>query len=296
MQDSIQIQSHTSIQSKIKDIAELTKLRLSLLVVFSAAVTYLFASVGSIDWLGFILLILGGFLVTGSANGMNQILEKDLDQMMDRTKDRPVAASRMSVTEAWVICILFGVVGIFILQYFLNYQSALLGLSAIILYVLAYTPMKRQTPFAVFVGAIPGSIPAMLGYVAATGQVDMMAWLFFLIQFFWQFPHFWAIAWRLDDDYKKAGFNLLPSGGRNKAAAFQTIVYTSGLLAVSLLPFFFKFTGNISAIIVAVSGIWFLYYAVQLYNKCSMEAASRLMFGSFIYLPVVFIALLLDKI
>ena len=156
--------------------------------------------------------------------------------------------------------------------------------------------MKRVSSFAVFIGAIPGSIPAMLGYVAITGRVDLTAWLFFLIQFFWQFPHFWAIAWRLDDDYKKAGFNLLPSGGRDRGSAFQAVVYSSALLLISLLPFFFKITGNISALIVAACGILMLTYAVRLYQKCTVEAASKLMFGSFVYLPVVFIALLLDKI
>jgi protoheme IX farnesyltransferase len=281
---------------KIADVAQLIKLRLATLVVMSAAFCYI-AGAETINWSTLTLLVIGGFLVTGSSNGFNQIIEKDLDKLMDRTKSRPVAAGRMGVTEAFFITSAFGVAGIVILYFFINPLSGILGALALVLYTLVYTPLKRKTPFAVFVGAFPGAIPAMLGWVAARGQIDIYAWILFACQFMWQFPHFWAIAWVLDDDYKKAGFKMLPSvKGRDKSSSFQVLVYTLFLIPVSLLPVAFRLSGSISGVVILLTGIWFLYKAYKLYSENSIEAARKLMFASFIYLPVVQMAVMFDKI
>ena len=286
-----------SIASKIHDYGLLVKFKLLLFVVFSASFAYLLGVKGDINWNSFILLSLGGVLVTASANGLNEIFEKDFDKLMIRTQTRPLPAGRMSVNEAMIACIVFGVSGIFILSNYINILSGILGMIALFTYAFAYTPMKRITPFAVFMGAIPGAMPPLIGWVAATGELGVEAFALFTLQFIWQFPHFWAIAWRLDEDYKKGGFNLLPSkGGKDKATAFQIIVYTVSLIPVGLMPFVFHISGIISAVIVSLAGIGFVWYAVRLYRSCSDKAALQVMFGSIIYLPVVMIALVLDKI
>lgn len=283
--------------SKVKDYVQLIKFRLSFLVVFSATAMFLLGSTGAIDWLKLTMLVLGGFMVTGSSNAFNQIIEKDLDKLMTRTQKRPLPDNRMEVNEAMIFSFIMGIVGVFLLTYFINIICGILGLIALLSYTLLYTPLKKHTPFAVFVGAFPGAIPPMLGWVAATGRLDVIAFILFSIQFIWQFPHFWAIAWVLDDDYKKAGFKMLPSlGGRNKASAFQALVYSISLIPLSLLPFFFHITGLISAIVIIIAGVFFMMKAIKLYQTLSIEAARALMFGSFIYLPVVQIAMFLDKI
>lgn len=285
--------------SRVKDYSEFLKLRLASLVVLSSIICYGVA-VDEFNLQIMVALIIGGTLLTGASNGFNEIIERDLDALMDRTKERPLPKSRMSVTEAWVIASVFGALGIGILWLFINPMCGFLGLIALFLYAVIYTPLKLKTPFAVFVGAFPGSIPPMLGCVAATdgfGQITLLALLMFAVQFIWQFPHFWAIAWRVNDDYLKAGFKMLPSeGGRDKASAFQILVYTIGLIPVSLLPVFFGFTGYISAAIALISGILFLKLAIDLYRSLAAEDAKKLMFGSFIYLPVVQLAYLIDKI
>ncbi|MFM2190794.1 MAG: protoheme farnesyltransferase [Bacteroidota bacterium] len=284
-------------KSKISDLAQLTKTRLTILVVFSASMAFIIGSSDALDWAKLGLLIVGGFLVTGSANAFNQIMEKDLDKMMDRTQARPLPDNRMRVTEAAVIAVVFGLGGLFILTYYMNLYSGILGLIALLSYTIMYTPLKRTTPFAVFVGAFPGAIPTLLGYVAATGSFDTAAWILFCIQFIWQFPHFWAIAWVLDDDYKKAGFELLPSkGGRDKSSAFQAFVYAFSLIPVGITPWVFGMAGPISAIISTVAAIVFSWQAWKLYQSCSVEAARVLMFGSFVYLPLVQLTLVIDKI
>jgi protoheme IX farnesyltransferase len=275
------------------------KLRLASLVVISSTICYILAS-ESIEYSVLLALIIGGFLLTGSSNGFNEIIERDLDALMSRTESRPLPAKRMGLVEATIIASLAGVIGIGILGYFVNPMSGLLGALAILLYVAAYTPLKRITPFSVFIGAFPGSIPTMIGCVAATegfGQITFLAWLMFAVQFVWQFPHFWAIAWRLDDDYRKAGFKMLPSPmGRDKASAFQVLVYTLTLIPISLLPVFFEITGNISLVIAVIMGSIFTWQAYRLYSDLSAEAATKLMFGSFIYLPVVQLAYMFDKL
>lgn len=283
--------------ARITDYAQLTKMRLTLLVVFSAGIAFIIGSSGPVNWIQFSLLILGGFLVTGSANAFNQVIEKDLDKLMDRTLSRPLPDNRMKPTEALVVAIVFGISGLFVLTYFMNLASGILGLFALASYTVMYTPLKKITPFAVFVGAFPGAIPPLLGYVAASNHFGTEAWLLFSIQFLWQFPHFWAIAWVMDDDYRKAGFELLPSkGGRDKASAFQAFIYAFSLIPVGVLPFFFHTSGVISLVVITLAGILFTVQAWKLYKECSIKAARQLMFGSFLYLPVVQIALVLDQL
>lgn len=283
--------------SKLGDLAQLTKTRLTLLVVFSASMAFIVGSGDQVDWFKMVLLILGGFLVTGSANAFNQIMERDLDKLMNRTQARPLPNQRMGVNEAAVIAVIFGVAGLFILTFYMNLASGILGLLALLSYTIMYTPLKRTTPFAVFVGAFPGAIPTLLGYVAAHGGFDIYAWILFSIQFVWQFPHFWAIAWVMDDDYKKAGFELLPSkGGRDQASAFQAFIYAFSLIPVGVTPYVFGMTGLLATIICTTAAMVFSWQAWKLYQTCSVDAARRLMFGSFIYLPLVQLIIVIDKI
>ena len=281
--------------SKAKDYAMLFKLRLSFLVVFSAVAGYFLAAT-SINWLDVFYLALGGFLVTGASNGFNQVIEKELDKLMDRTKNRPLAAGRMASLEALVTSALVGSVGLLLLWFMLNPLSGVLGALALFLYVAVYTPLKRITPWAVFVGAFPGAIPPMLGWVAYTGKFGIEPGVLFVVQFMWQFPHFWAIAWKMHDDYKKAGFSLLPSpSGRGKASAFQVLIYSLFLIPASLLPTLFGVTGTIAAIAAFGLGVWFFAYSLKLYKTLAMEQATKLMFASFIYLPLVLIVYIIDK-
>jgi protoheme IX farnesyltransferase len=280
----------------LRDVAAFCKLRLATLVVMSAAFCFILAS-KTIDYGQLTLLIIGGFLVTASSNGFNQIIERDLDKLMSRTQNRPLPSGRMSLNQAFAIAITLGILGIIILWLFINPLSGLLGTLALVLYTFVYTPMKQKTPLAVFIGAFPGAIPPLLGYVAVSGEMSIAAVLVFSVQFMWQFPHFWAIAWVLDDDYKKAGFYLLPSrGGRDKSSAFQVLIYTLCLLPVSLMPIAFNISGSLATIIIVLCGIAFIAQAIKLYRKCDVKSAQQLMFGSFLYLPIVQIALMIDKI
>jgi protoheme IX farnesyltransferase len=292
-----------TVMSKIRDYAQFIKLRLASLVVFSAAIGFVIGSRGEglvgIDWSKMLILILGGFLVTCSSNGFNQIIEKNLDKLMDRTKSRPLPQERMSVNESVILASVMGITGIILLWIFMNPMSGILGTLALVLYTSIYTPLKRITPFAVFIGAFPGAIPPLLGCVAATqgfGEIKLQAWVLFVGQFMWQFPHFWAIAWVLDEDYKRGGFRMLPSlGGRDKSSAFQILVYTLFLLPISLMPVLFGMSGAVSAVIITVCGLIFAYQAYNLYKECTVEAARKLMFGSFFYLPIVQVAIMIGK-
>lgn len=295
LQKSYTIPRQNSLISKIQDYSQFTKLRLSSLVIFSALMGFLLASNGNIEWNKLILLLIGGFLVTASSNGFNQVIEKDLDKLMDRTSQRPLPDNRISIFEAFIVATIMGLVGVSILTFFINSLSGLLSLLSLLLYTLLYTPLKRVTSFAVFIGAIPGAMPPLLGWVAVRESIGIEALLLYGIQFIWQFPHFWAIAWVLDDDYKKAGFKMLPSG-RDKITAFQTMMYTLSLIPLGLLPFLFNISGYISAIIVTIAGILFMFQSIILYKSCSIKAATQLMFGSFIYLPIIQIALVIDKL
>jgi protoheme IX farnesyltransferase len=284
---------------KVTEYAQFTKLRLSSLVVFSAIIGYVIAIEElqrDASWLEMSMLFLGGFLVTGASNGYNQVIEREYDKLMPRTATRPIPTEKMSVREGIIVATLLAIIGTGLLYFFVNPLSAILGLAALLLYVFVYTPMKRVSPFAVFVGAFPGAIPPLLGCVAATegfGSVPLIGWIMFTGQFMWQFPHFWAIAWVLDEDYRKAGFRMLPSaGGRDKSSAFQVVVYTLFLYPISLMPVMFHFSGMVSSVIISFCSIFFLYQAYILYKECTVEAARKLMFGSFFYLPAIQLAVL----
>lgn len=285
------------LKAKARDYNQLVKFRLTFLVVFSSVITYLTASAGAIQWFEVAMLSLGGFLVTGASNGINQIIEKDYDKLMVRTANRPVATNRMSVTEAAVVSLLMGLIGVFIIRTYLNPLSGWLALAALLSYAFVYTPLKRISPVSVFVGAFPGAIPTLLGWVAYTGTIDMPAIILFGVQFFWQFPHFWSIAWILDDDYKRAGFKMLPSTpGRDKGTAFQTLTFSLVLIPIGMLPYQYGVAGVTSAIVGALGGLMLSYYSFRLFKTCEISDAKKLMFASFIYLPMVQLAYLFDKL
>ncbi len=281
----------------LKDFKNLVKLRLTFLVVFSASISFLIAEEShiTINWTNWIKLVIGGFLVTSAANGFNEIIEKDLDKLMQRTTDRPLPSGRMTTGQALVLSLIMGVFGTFLLGS-LNILTGLLSVFSIFFYAFIYTPLKRKSPIAVFVGAIPGALPPLIGYVAAHAYIDNIALILFSIQFVWQFPHFWAIAWVLDDDYKKAGFRLLPTTKRDKTSAIVTWLFTLILIPVSLLPTYYGFGGNVIAIVSVILGLAFSYQALVLVNKLDIKSARSLMFGSFLYLPIVQLVLLFNLI
>ena len=284
-------------KARIGSYVQLLKLRLTLLVVFSAAITFAYAAKGQLKWSELLLMILGGILTTGSANSLNQIIEKDTDKLMHRTQNRPMPTYKLSTAEALTFAISIGVAGIFILTYYFNLITGILGLFSIISYAFIYTPLKLKSNFAVFVGAIAGAMPPLLGYVAYTNKFGFEPGIMFAIQFIWQFPHFWAIAWVLDEDYRRANIFLLPSKeGRGKSSALQIMLFTLVLIPVSLLPIKFGMAGTTLGIISVLAGLAFFMQSVKLYKECSVKAARELMFGSFIYLPVVQIILLIDKL
>lgn len=284
------------LSDKIRVYLELMKLRLAWLVAFSGAFGYSLA-IEKVEWKSLTTFLLAAFAITGAANIINQIVEKDLDKLMKRTQNRPLPSERISIQEAiWLAVILFsGASFIFLIEF--NLRACALAILSTILYGFVYTPLKRKGPIAVFVGAIPGAFPPMIGWVAATNQFGLEPGILFAIQFFWQFPHFWAIAWVLNEDYKKAGFNLLPSKvGKDRRSAIQMMIYTLFLLPVGWLPYELGITGINSALIAMLFGMLFLGQTFHLMRKCSDKTALQLMFGSFIYLPIVQIAYLLDKI
>jgi len=283
--------------SVISDFKEITKMRLALSVVFSSLAGYLLG-VETIDYKTLVLLAFGGYFMVGASNAFNQIIEKDLDILMHRTKNRPVPSGRMSVTTAFIIASVFTLLGIIIL-YTINKQTAMFGAVSIFLYTCVYTPLKTKTPIAVFVGAIPGAIPFMLGWVAATNNFGIEPGTLFALQFFWQFPHFWAIGWFLFDDYKRGGFFMLPTGKQDKGTAVQTIMYTIWTILISIIPVF-GVTGQlklsiVAAIIVFVLGLGMLHYAVQLFKKMTEKAAKTLMLASVSYITLVQIVYVIDK-
>lgn len=291
-------QSVTEVQpSIIKDFKEITKMRLALSVVFSSVAGYLLGA-DTIDWTVVLLLSLGGYFMVGASNAYNQIIEKDLDVLMNRTKNRPIPAGRMSVTTAFIIATVFTVLGLVIL-YNINQQTALFGAISIFLYTCVYTPLKTKTPLAVFVGAIPGAIPFMLGWVAATNNFGIEPGTLFALQFFWQFPHFWAIGWFLYEDYKRGGFFMLPTGKQDRGTAVQTIMYTIWTILISIVPVL-GITGElklsiVAAIIVFLLGLGMLYYALQLFKKMTEKAAKQLMLSSVFYISLIQIVYVLDK-
>ena len=297
MNSTTVIDTKVSLKGLISDFKQLTKVGLSLSVVFSSVAGYLLA-VGTINYQTLLLLSLGGFLMVGASNAFNQVIEKDTDALMKRTMDRPLPAGRMSVNVALTIAIVFTIIGIAIL-YSINEKSALFGAISIFLYTCAYTPLKSVTPLTVFVGAIPGAIPFMLGWVAATDQFGIEAGFLFMIQFFWQFPHFWAIGWLQFEEYKKAGFNMLPMNKKDQTATRQVIFYTAVMILVSVAPVL-KMTGSFyiyptTAVIIALLGGVMLYYGVRLHKKQTNIEARKLMLASVLYITVVQIVYVVDK-
>lgn len=296
-QRTYQLGLSVAIKAKLADYAQLIKLRLAIIVVFSAGIGFLFGNSGAMDWGGFFLVMLGGFFITGAANALNEVIEKDFDKLMSRTENRPLPSNRMSVMEALLIAGILSIAGLFLLAFFFNVLSALIGALSLLIYAFIYTPLKRYSSFAVFVGAIPGALPPLIGWVAATGSLHFFALLLFTIQFLWQFPHFWAIAWIAHDDYSRAGYDLLPSkGGKCRESAIMNIIYSGILIPASLMPYLFGYTGWISAIVLGVAGSIFMYQSFKLFKDLTDQSARKLMFGSFFYLPVVLLALIIDKL
>jgi heme o synthase len=289
--------NQTFASPKAKAYWELLKPRLSFLVAFSCAFGYGLATHGNVNWIVLTMLTFGGFLLSGASVCINQIVERDFDKVMSRTMNRPLPTGRVTVNEATGFSIVCLVVSLSILTVFTNALTVVLSALSMVLYSFVYTPLKRVGPIAVFVGAIPGALPPLLGWIAATGSISHEAMIIFGIQFIWQFPHFWAIAWVADEDYKRAGFKLLPSGGgKDLNTAIQIMVYTMFLIPLGLLPAKFGITGLNSAIVATVCGIAFFAQTFSLMKTGNQKSALRIMFGSFLYLPIVQIAYLLDKI
>ena len=289
--------SSFTIASKIRDYMMLIKFSLSFMVVFSAVVSYLLApKVVEYDWLMIILLFTAGLLVTGSANAVNQVVEKDTDAMMKRTSKRPVASGRMSANEGWTFAIVAGLAGVFILAYFFNVLSAVIAAVSWFIYAFMYTPLKKVSSVSVLVGAVPGALPCLIGWAAGQDELTAGGWILFAIQFFWQFPHFWAIAWIAHGDYSKAGFKLMPSGeGPTKYSAIQAIIYSLVLVPVGVLPYLVRMSGVTSFWILLTVNLLMVWLCVRLYRKMTVGAARTVMFGSYVYLAVVLLALLADK-
>ncbi|HMQ00441.1 MAG TPA: heme o synthase [Cyclobacteriaceae bacterium] len=289
----------TSVSTSVKARAyiELLKPRLSFLVAFSCAFGYILGVKSDIHFLHLTVVFIGGFLMSGAAVIVNQILEKDLDSLMERTKGRPLPTSRLTINEAKYFCLITFAASTIMLALVTNWLTVLLSVVSFLLYSFVYTPLKRVGPIAVLVGAIPGALPPLLGWVAATGAISYEALILFGIQFIWQFPHFWAIAWVADDDYQKAGFKLLPYGGKKDLnTAIQIMIYTMFLIPLGLLPMKFGITGIDSAIVATICGVMFFAQTFSLMKTGSRKSALRIMFGSFLYLPIVQIAFLLDKV
>ena len=308
-----------SLAAKVKDYFQLIKFTLSFTVVFSCVICYLLAP-NIIEYNGLMILILftAGMLVTGSANAINQAVEKDTDAMMKRTAKRPVADGRMSQQEAYTFALIAGATGIFMMGWFFkgddngfNWNATLLSAFSLFLYAFIYTPLKKVNSIAVLVGAFPGALPCLIGWVAATNMIDPFGtvsangkefsnaggWILFAIQFLWQFPHFWAIAWVSHSDYSKAGFKLLPADkGPTKFTAVQGIMYSVLMIPVGILPYYFGLSGQVSMWIVMASNLFMVIQSMRLYKEMDVKAARRVMFSSYIYLPIVLLALLADKI
>ncbi|MGR3810853.1 heme o synthase [Jiulongibacter sp. NS-SX5] len=284
-------------KEKVRAYFDLTKFRLSMTVVFSSVVGFIMGNQGQLDYKMLCLFGFAAFLTTAAANIVNQIIEKDLDKDMSRTEGRPLPSGRLSVKEAIIFGAISLLIAFLILGGLFNMKALLISALSFVLYGFVYTPLKRVGPIAVAVGAIPGAFPPMIGWLAATNSFGLEPGILFAIQFFWQFPHFWAIAWVLDDDYKKAGFKLLPSkGGRDLNSAIQIMMYTVVLLPLCWVPFYLEMTGLHSAMFAMLLGTLFLIQTFHLMRKVDKKAALQLMFGSFVYLPFVQIAYLIDKL
>ena len=297
-QETVKHNISFTIAGKVRDYMMLIKFSLSFMVVFSAVISYLLApKVVQFDWAMIIWLFVGGMLVTGSANAVNQVVERDTDAMMKRTAKRPVASGRMSVGEGWAFAVVSLIAGVVILAYFFNILSAAVALVSWFIYAFMYTPLKKVSAVAVLLGAVPGGLPCLIGWAAGQDDLSAGGWVLFAIQFFWQFPHFWAIAWIAHNDYSKAGFKLMPSvEGPGRYSAVQSIIYSLVLIPVGTLPYLVGMSGMISFWIVLAANIFMIWQSVRLYREMEVRAARRVMFSSYIYLPIVLLALLADKL
>ncbi|MGC8751033.1 heme o synthase [Hydrotalea sp.] len=287
-----------AIVAKVKDYFQLMKFTLSFTVVFSCVICYLMApKVVEYNWLMIILLFIAGLLITGSANAINQAVEKDTDAVMKRTAKRPVASGRMSAEEAFYFAAITGIIGVLMMWYFFNLSSALLSAFSLFLYAFIYTPLKKINSIAVLIGGVPGALPCLIGWVAGQDNFSAGGWVLFAIQFLWQFPHFWAIAWVAHNDYSKAGFKLLPNEtGPTKFTALQTIMYSVLMVPVGLLPAYLNMSGQVSMWILLACNLFMVIQSIRLYKEMTVKAARRVMFSSYIYLPIVLFALLANKI
>lgn len=295
-ENSIKLSSSYAVASKVKDYSQLMKFNLTFMVVFSSVVGYLLVPGVEFNLVKVLLLFAGGLLVSGSANTINQIWERETDKLMARTAVRPLPSGRMNVSEAVILATVTGVAGIFVMGYCFNFLSALLSLVSLVMYAFLYTPWKKWNSLAVLIGAFPGAMPLLIGWAAGANDLSLGGWSLFAIQFLWQFPHFWAIAWIAHKDYARAGFKMLPGSGEpNKYTALQAAMYTLLLIPAGVAPYLLKITGSISAIVAILAGVFFLYRAINLYRKNDVPAARKLMFGSYIYLTIVQLAQLLDK-
>ncbi|AOR26253.1 protoheme IX farnesyltransferase [Formosa sp. Hel3_A1_48] len=289
--------SSLNVATRFQDFKAVTKMGLSLSVVFSSIAGYLLAA-EEVRFSVLGLLAVGGYCMVGASNVFNQIIERDLDALMIRTENRPIPSGRISVTNAFILGLVLTILGLSVL-YVINPRTAMFAAVSIFLYTSVYTPLKQKTPLSVFAGAIPGAIPFMLGWVAFTGKFDIEPGTLFLIQFFWQFPHFWAIAWFLDSDYKKAGFLMLPTGAKDKGTVLQVIIYIAWTVLISLVPAF-GVTGNLQlsllgAVLIAVIGLGFLYYGFKLFQQQTDQSARKLMFVSILYITSLQFIYVLDK-
>lgn len=284
------------IRSKLKDYQQLMKFTLSFTVVFSSVVSYLMVPGIEFDILSVLLLFAGGMLVTGAANAINQIVEKDTDAKMKRTATRPVASGRMHIDEAATFSVLAAVFGIFIIGLWFNWIAAGIAAFSLFLYGFIYTPLKKIHSISVLIGAVPGALPCLIGWAAGDPLLGIGGWVLFALQFLWQFPHFWAIAWVAHEDYSSAGFKLLPDvAGPTKYAAVQSILYSVLLIPIGVMPYVFGMSGMASMIIVGIANLAMFWQCVRLFREMNVTAARRVMFGSYFYLPIVLLSLLADK-
>jgi len=286
-----------ALASKVKDYFQLIKFTLSFTVVFSCVVCYLLAPGILFNFTSVVLLFISGMLITGSANAINQAVERDTDALMKRTAQRPVASGRMEPREAWAFAIIAGVAGIVLISACFNLLSGIISLLSLLLYAFVYTPLKKINSISVLVGGLPGALPCLIGWVAGTGALTGGGWVLFGILFLWQFPHFWAIAWVAHKDYERAGFKLLPgAGGPTKFTALQTVTYSMLMIPVGMLPFYFNISGLTSFWILLACNLSMVFLSTLLFIRMNVNAARRVMFGSYFYLVIVFLALLFDKV
>lgn len=293
---SVLVRSAAFGRARLRDYSQLLKPNLSGMVVFSSVVGYLLAPGVGFDWISVIVLFIGGMAVTGGANTLNQILERDIDALMHRTRNRPLPEGRMSVAEALIIALGAGIGGSWMLAVYFNPLTGVLSFISLLLYAFAYTPMKRVHPVSVLIGAIPGAMPPLIGWAAGTGGLGMGGWVLFLVQFFWQFPHYWAIAWVCFEDYGRAGLRMLPSKkGRTRFTGLQCTIYSLALFPLAIIPRLMGMIGNWGMFIAMIAAVFYLNASANFYRENDDATAKKVMYASFIYLPLVLLAFLFDK-